>query len=142
MDRLLLALVNGDVGGVEVGSVVGIAFRIQSALESRKGAGRLWKNDRTALRQGFKFYCERALARHPFSFQMRGVPGSGRKDCHGEMRGVQINGRLTVFVCGRTLPGLVRKKSQQVGTRQGLADGAHGDDGAGRALLLRCRGGG
>ena len=106
------------LGGVEVGSGVGIQDGIQPSRQTRKVAGRLWKNDRTALRQGFKFYGERAPARHPFSFQMRGVPGSGSEYRHGEMRGVQINGRLAVFVCGRTLPGLVRKKSQQVGARR------------------------
>ena len=62
-----------------------IAFGIQSSGHSGDMTGRLWKNDRSAVRQGFEFYRKRSLAWHPLSFHVRGVSFSGREHRHRKM---------------------------------------------------------
>ena len=68
MDRLLLALVDGDVGRVEISSVMGVANGIKPTIESWNASGRLGEDDTTTFLEGFNFYRERSPAGNPFPF--------------------------------------------------------------------------
>ena len=76
VDRLLFSLINRDVRSIEISPVMGITDRIQPALQPRKSAGRLRKNDTPAVRQGNQIHCKRPLAGRPILLPMRGLcPG-------------------------------------------------------------------
>ena len=53
MDRLLLALVDGNVGRVEISSVMSVANGIKPTIESWNASGRLGEDDTTTFLEGF-----------------------------------------------------------------------------------------
>ena len=55
MDRLLLALVDGNVGRVEISSVMGVANGIKPTIESWNASGRLGEDGTTTFLESFNF---------------------------------------------------------------------------------------
>ena len=82
VDGLRLALVDRDVGGVEIGSVAGVALGVEAAFERGQVSDRFGEDDAAAFRQGRQVERERGPAGRPFALKARRVPGGGGKHGH------------------------------------------------------------
>ena len=99
VNRLRLAIVDGNVGGIKISSIMNIPNGIQSSSESRKVAGCLGEDYSPAAGKSLQFERECTFGWHPIALNL-----SGKALCSREYRQRQVSGvHLIVLLRARLL---------------------------------------